>query len=199
MNDKPLPINQGAPVRVIVPGVAGARSVKWLDRITVQEEESQNHYQRQDYKILPPEVTNKDEAKKYWDLVPAIQDMPVNSVIGSPETGDTIKLAPDGTTKVQGYALPQGSDGPIVRVDVSSDAGESWQAASLLKNEESQGKWCWVLWQATVGVSPGIGRMILSRATDSGGNIQEKSPVWNLRGVGYNGYGESRDLTVESS
>ncbi len=38
MNGKPLPVNHGYPVRIIVPGVSGCRSVKWLDRITVQSE-----------------------------------------------------------------------------------------------------------------------------------------------------------------
>lgn len=37
MNGKALPVNRGAPVRVVVPGVAGARSMKWLDRIAAQE------------------------------------------------------------------------------------------------------------------------------------------------------------------
>jgi sulfite oxidase len=32
---------------------------------------------------------------------------------------------------------------------------------------------------------------------DKGGNVQEKNPTWNLRGVAYNGYGDVRDLTVE--
>lgn len=40
MNDKPLPPNHGAPVRIVTPGIAGARSVKWLDQITVQMTET---------------------------------------------------------------------------------------------------------------------------------------------------------------
>ena len=69
MNGKPLDAEHGAPVRVIVPGVAGARSVKWVSRITVQEEDSKNFYQQHDYKILPPEATDKQSAEKFWDKV----------------------------------------------------------------------------------------------------------------------------------
>ena len=52
MNGKLLPARHGFPVRTIVPGVLGARSVKWLDSITVSDEESPNFYQRHDYKVL---------------------------------------------------------------------------------------------------------------------------------------------------
>ena len=76
MNGKPLTAKHGFPVRVIVPGVSGCRSVKWLDRITVQSQESTNLYQRYDYKILPPEATDKEMAKKYWDLYVCSNLMP---------------------------------------------------------------------------------------------------------------------------
>lgn len=39
MNGKPLPIDHGAPVREVAPGIAGARAVRWLDRIVVEDEE----------------------------------------------------------------------------------------------------------------------------------------------------------------
>jgi len=40
------------------------------------------------------------------------------------------------------------------------------------------------------------GKKIVSRATEKGGNVQARSPEWSIRGVGYNGYGQSQDLTV---
>ncbi|KAI9766398.1 MAG: hypothetical protein M1835_007190, partial [Candelina submexicana] len=131
MNGQTLPPNHGFPVRVIVPGIAGARSVKWLDRITVQLEESKNFYQQHDYKVLPPEATNKEEATKYWHTVPAIQDMPMNSVIAVPQNGDTIELSSEGTTQVKGYALPAGDQGPVVQVEISVDEGKSWIKADI--------------------------------------------------------------------
>ena len=36
MNGQPLPLVHGAPLRVVVPGYIGARSVKWLERIEVR-------------------------------------------------------------------------------------------------------------------------------------------------------------------
>ena len=196
MNGKVLPIRHGYPVRVCTPGIAGARAVKWLDRITVQLEESKNFYQQRDYKILPPEATDKETAAKYWDVTPAIQDMPVNSVIAVPQNGDTIKLEPDRTTLVEGYGLPQGDQGPVVKVQVSTDNGTTWQDAQIKNNDGGRGKWCWVLWNAVVKLEKGDKCRILSRAIDKGGNTQAENPQWNLRGVGYNGYGESRDLKI---
>ena len=201
MNGKPLPPNHGFPARIITPGIAGARSVKWLDRITVQACESPNFYQQHDYKVFPPEATDAEAAKQYWHQVPAIQDMPVNSVVGVPTTGDTVELDAEGTVEVRGYALPSGEDGPVVRVEVSADEGRSWVDAELLGSGETDGegvslKWAWCLWRARVRVERGRERRILSRATDKGGNGQVEMPRWNLRGVAYNGYGEARELTV---
>ncbi|KAI9794502.1 MAG: hypothetical protein M1833_000362 [Piccolia ochrophora] len=196
MNGRKLPANHGYPVRVIAPGIAGARSVKWLDRITVQRTESKNFYQQRDYKILPPEATNKDEAEKYWHAVPPIQDMPVNSVVAVPESGQRVLLDSGGNIEVKGYALPHGADGPVIKVEVSSDEGKSWADAEINDGPEGRGKWCWVLWRATVNLTRGPRGKIWSRATDAGGNVQCASPAWNLRGVNYNGYGEARDLDV---
>ncbi|KAI9816441.1 MAG: hypothetical protein M1826_001831 [Phylliscum demangeonii] len=223
MNGQPLLPKHGFPVRVIAPGVAGARSVKWLDRITVQARESDNYYQQHDYKILPPHVRDWAAAEPVWATLPAVQDMPVNSAIGCPAEGETLR---GGRVVVRGYALPQGDQGPVVRVDVSVDEGRSWieaeiwdplppddaapgggaggghesgagAGAAVTTAAAHRGKWTWVRWSATVCLSPGSRRRILSRARDAAGNVQPACPVWNLRGVNYNGYGEVRDLTVE--
>ena len=193
MNSKPLPVKHGAPVRIIAPGIAGARCVKWLERITVQFTESENFYQKRDYKILPPEATDKTKAKKHWDATPALQDMPINSVIGSPQSGDTVKLGTDRIIEVRGYALPQGADGPIIKVEVSADEGETWRVAELIGE---RGKWSWALWRVRMRMESGGKQRIFSRATDKGGNVQCANPQWNLRGVAYNGYGESRNIMV---
>jgi sulfite oxidase len=193
MNGKQLHPNHGFPVRVIVPGVAGARCVKWLDEITIQLKESQNYYQTKDYKVLPPEAVDRKAAEKFWDSTPAIQDMPINSVIARPLSESKVALSEKGTIVVQGYALPHGDQGPVIKVEVSVDEGKSWVAADIVAGKGL--KWCWVLWKAEVEVKKGK-RRVLSRATDTGGNVQAKCPVWNLRGVCYNGYGEARDLEI---
>ncbi|KAI9658612.1 MAG: H(+)-transporting V1 sector ATPase subunit A [Bathelium mastoideum] len=198
MNNETLPVNHGYPVRIVAPAIAGARAVKWLDHITVQLEESSNFYQQHDYKVLPPEAQDSESAAPFWHKVPALQEMPVNSVVGKPQTGDTITLDGDGMTTVEGYALPSGDAGPITRVEVSGDDGTTWSDATLIdgSDEHVSSKWSWVLWTCRIRLSPGEGQVILSRATDGTGNVQEAHPEWNLRGVAYNGYGEARELKV---
>jgi len=197
VNGGPLTPEHGAPVRVIVPGVAGARSVKWVEEITVSNNESKGFYQQFDYKVLPPEVTTSEEAKKHWESTPSLQAMPVNSVIAVPESGSMVQLGLDGKIDVTGYALPGGDGGPVTHVEISVDGGSTWTQAELLQGAGTdEGRWCWCLWTARVPVEKGKPRTVLSRARDQQGVWQEKAPVWNLRGVAYNGYGEAKDLEI---
>ena len=163
----------------------------------MQEKESDNFYQQYDYKILPPQAIDAEAAKQYWHITPGLQDMPVNSIVARPQNKETITLPPDGRFEVKGYALPYGDQGPVTKVEVSTDDGKSWIDATISEESKTGGKWSWVLWTASVKLSTGIGKRILSRAIDAGGNTQDPNPAWTLRGVGYNGYGESRNLTIQ--
>lgn len=190
-NGELLTPEHGFPVRIVVPGIAGARSVKWLDEIRVSEEESTNFYQKHDYKILPKEAVDKEAAKEFWDTTPALMDMPVNSVVAWPEEDVQVQRDENGQIEAKGYALPAGEDGPVVKVEVRIDNGP-WQEAEIDRCGENAGKWCWCLWRWKGFVKPGKKRTIWSRATDQGGNMQESErSEWNLRGVAYNGYGEA--------
>src|SRR6202035_2649473 len=57
MNGEPLPAAHRAPLRVVVPGFIGARSVKWLADVHLQEEPSDNYFQAKAYRLFPPQVT----------------------------------------------------------------------------------------------------------------------------------------------
>ena len=202
MNGVTLTSAHGYPARIIAPGLAGVRSVKWLDKITVQQKESSNHYQQRDYKVLPPNVDTPERAEKEWSLVPALQEMPINSSILSPCSDSTTSRDQHDKAVIRGYAIPGYGSGPITNVAVSADDGESWSDADLYVGldksiDQSRLKWAWCLWQIKMPLREGSGRRFLSRATDKGGNAQrEARSEWNLRGVAYNGYGEVNNVNV---
>ncbi|KAL2756046.1 hypothetical protein ACRALDRAFT_1063978 [Sodiomyces alcalophilus JCM 7366] len=103
MNGRPLPPDHGFPLRALVPGHVAARSVKWLNRVVVSEEESQSQWQQKDYKLFGPNVTDPD-----WSKAPAIQEMPITSAITAVKLGDWAPLPPE--TKEQNMSTqPNGN------------------------------------------------------------------------------------------
>jgi sulfite oxidase len=185
MNGEPLSRDHGYPVRVIAPGIVGARSVKWLGRIVVSEEESTSHWQRNDYKGFSPSVD--------WDTVdftqsPAIQELPVTSAICDPVHGDTVTLTPEGKMIVRGYAW-SGAGNMIVRVDLTADRGKTWHVAHFT-DQDTKSKpphhWAWKLWKAEIPITSGEKQVELwVKAVDSCYNTQPENfdNIWNLRGV----------------
>ena len=197
MNGEVLSPKHGFPVRVVVPGVLGARSVKWLDKITVSQRESPSFYQQRDYKILPREASDSKSAENYWDKVPPMMDNCINCCVLTPEDDETVKLSPAGSVTIKGYAIPQGPDGPVTKVEVSTDDGRSWKQAKINDGGSMASKWSWVFWETELDMEKGENKRIFSKATDKGGNTQtEERSQWNLRGVGYNGFESTTGLRV---
>lgn len=168
----------------------------------MQRQESNNFYMQHDYKILPPHVTTKELAMQHWHLVPPMQLMPINSIIATPSSGSVIMPDPkDGKIEVGGYALPQGDDGPVTKVEISLDRGTSWEEAEIVLEKPT--RWSWAIWKARVDITRLIddsgaesSKRIWSRCWDKGGNLQTGDCGWNWRGVGYNGYGESKNMKL---
>jgi len=104
--------------------------------------------------------------------------LPLNSVIAR------VDFIPNQTLYVKGYALA-GSSGNVKAVELTLDEGKSWKRAKILYQE---GKWSWTIWEAELDYTANKGT-IFSRAIDTGGNVQPKDGVWNIRGVAYNGWG----------
>lgn len=101
MNGVPLPKDHGYPIKVVVPGVVGARNVKWLGRIVVSEKESDSHWQQNDYKGFCPS-TDWDDAD--FTKSPAIQELPVISAICRPFPNEVVKIN-DGYVLVKGNSF----------------------------------------------------------------------------------------------
>ncbi|KAF9401113.1 hypothetical protein BGX21_002648 [Mortierella sp. AD011] len=194
MNDQPLAREHGFPLRVIVPGFIGARSVKYLKKIIVQPQESALFFQRQDYKIFAPTIndTNVEEA---WDSTASLGEMNVQCVICTPTEDEVIpSLEP---VTVKGYAIAGGGKG-IYRVEVSIDGGDTWETVDKMEqkcDERSGMFWTWAIWEKTV---PRINSSaeLVARAYDSSGNMQPEHPIWNYRGVMNNAWSRAHVTQV---
>jgi sulfite oxidase len=187
MNGEPVPIDHGYPLRVLVPGHVAARSVKWLNSISLSDEESPSHWQQRDYKGFSPSATLETSD---YSKAQSIQEMPVQSAIISPKSGDNVSLIEHQGQKgffVKGYAWSGGGRG-INRVDISSDGGQSWKDAELQANKKQEWgqQWAWTKWETFIPVSKDQKELeIVCKAVDSAYQVQPESMlgIYNVRGV----------------
>ena len=173
MNGQPLDPIHGFPIRTIVPGYIGARSVKWLSRITLQAEPSKNYFQDRAYRLFPPDA-NPESVD--WKTGMQLSHLDINCVISSPENNHKTD---QGLFKVKGFAISKGGT-KISSVEISINGGESWISANLLSNQE---KWAWTFWEREIHFSKGQ-HEIIARASDSESGTQPQSleQVWNFKG-----------------
>ena len=173
MNGEPLPPVHGYPLRVVVPGCIGARSVKWVSEIIVSDAPSENYFQAHAYRMFPPDIGPHNVR---WEDGTMLHDLPLNSVIWAPLPGGTV---PAGETTVRGWAMAAGGD-VIERVELSADGGRTWADAELT---ERGNRWTWTFWRHTVKLPRGK-HTLISRATDSAGRMQPESvdQLWNFKG-----------------
>ncbi|EJD06445.1 molybdopterin binding oxidoreductase [Fomitiporia mediterranea MF3/22] len=199
MNSQSMSPDHGYPLRIVIPGYTGARWVKWLGRINIARGESPNFYQQRDYKVLPPECTNAEQAAPWWDKVASIESLPVNSIIASVNE----VYGEEGKIRIKGYAMGNGGvGGQIASVQVAIEpdeegAEEQWVDSVITYQE---GKWSWTLWECLLDVGPMKARIegkggkremkLVCRAKDGKGDMQKRECAWNMRGVAFNAYGQ---------
>merc|ERR1712216_276471 len=104
MNGEPLPRDHGFPLRVMIPGFVGARSVKWISKIIATKKECDGMHQTGiAYKQLGPNQNNLSKIpKQYIVELPPIDQVPVTSSITNPDPGTAVK--PGQQLMLQGYA-----------------------------------------------------------------------------------------------
>jgi sulfite oxidase len=170
MNGELLPAVHGAPLRVVVPGYIGARSVKWLERIELRADPWDGYFQRVVYRLLAADEVPAPDRGIALGLIA------LNSAILAPAEGATVAAGP---VSVSGYAFA-GGDRSVQRVDVSTDDGRSWARAELL---EDLGRWAWRQWHVTLTLQPGEHELVV-RAWDSSAATQpeDEAALWNPKG-----------------
>jgi len=179
LNGAPLPRPHGFPLRAVVPGWIGARSVKWLGRIEVAAEPSPNYFQTRAYRMAR-EVNHADPRDVSRGT--ALAEVPLNTVILDPATGSVL---PAGRHLVRGWSMGAGG-GPLARVELSLDGGRSWRPARTARSGE---RWAWTFWELEVALPPGA-HTIMARAVGADGATQPTSAqeTWNVKGYGNNAW-----------
>jgi DMSO/TMAO reductase YedYZ molybdopterin-dependent catalytic subunit len=173
MNERPLSIEHGFPLRVIAPGWAGDSWVKWLQHIEVLDHEFDGFWMKTAYRH-PPHPVAPGTAVDPKDMVP-VTDLNVKSMIAAP-----LGSAKPGQVKIQGAAWSNSS--PVSKVDVSTDGGKTWSAAKLLGQRTKYG---WRLFQHDWKAEEGQ-HALVSRATNEAGQAQPLSEEWNPSGYLWN-------------
>jgi hydroxyacylglutathione hydrolase len=172
MNGRPLPPAHGYPLRLVVPGYIGARSVKWLATITVQAQPSTNYFQARTYRLYPSRVRSETTPEHGFSL----GETPVNSVVCEPSEGAVV-TGP--RVVARGYAITGGTR-EIERVEISLDRGATFATARLLGPGHAG---AWRLWEGELELGPGPYELVV-RAWDSAASTQPESAegIWNLKG-----------------
>ena len=162
MNGTQLPLLNGFPLRLIVPGWFSTYWVKALDTIEVLTTPDTGYWMEKAYRVpTAPRAT----------VVPGAKDFPTAPI------GRMIPRAfftRADATAVRGVAL--GGDAGVAKVDWSIDAGKSWQAAEL---GPDHGAFGFRRWSATL---PSGSHTVAVRATNAKGEVQGTDPVWNPGG-----------------
>jgi sulfane dehydrogenase subunit SoxC len=153
-NGEPIYPENGYPMRLLLPGYEGAASIKWLRRIKLVEAPAMDINDVRYSSILLPSGKS----------VQFFFTQEVKSFITRPSPG--LNLRAPGYYEISGLAFS--GNGKISRVDVSADGGKSWAEAALQEPVLSKAFTRFrMAWEWNGGPS-----VLLSRATDEGGNVQ---------------------------
>lgn len=174
MNGEPLPKIHGYPLRVVVMGYIGARSVKWLYRIKAIENPSLAPVQSREYLYFNQQVGKYNQ--RPIDGI-QIQEMPVSSAIMSPWTKQTI--VHNGKIHCKGWAYSGGGRWPE-RVELSADGGFTWYAVPE-DQLSKKGKWTWRTWEIDLPCDVEGWIEIVCRCWDNSLNTQPLNvrAAWN--------------------
>ena len=174
MNGEQLPLLNGFPLRLIVPGWYSTYWVKMLNDIEVLDQPDTNYWTKTAYTIPDTPRANIRPGETDVKFVPISRMVP-RSFITNIKEGDTLQVG--ASTLARGIAF--GGDSGVSRVDFSSDGGKSWQAAALGTDE---GKYSFRQWQHRFTPPTKGGQVLKVRCTSSGGEAQPDTPNWNPSG-----------------
>jgi Oxidoreductase molybdopterin binding domain/Mo-co oxidoreductase dimerisation domain len=174
MNGEQLPLVNGFPLRLVVPGWYATYWVKMLNDIEVLNQPDTNYWTKVAYTIPDKPHASIEPGETNVNMIPINRMVPRSFVTNLP-SGQKVNAATPAT--LRGIAL--GGDCGVASVDYSIDRGRSWRQALVRKD---QGKYGFRQWQTQFTLpSPG-NYTVLTRCTNSNGVAQPETPNWNPAG-----------------
>jgi len=174
MNGEALPMLNGFPARLIVPGWYATYWVKNLSEITVLDHEFDGFWMKTAYRIPATPCGCIEPGSKPGRTVP-INRMNVRSVIATPADGERVAVGRSITLK--GVAFDGGYG--IAAVEISEDSGTSWQRVQL---GQDFGRYAFREWSATWTPGEPDRHRLMIRASNRVGESQPAEPLWNPSG-----------------
>jgi hypothetical protein len=179
-NDQPLPMLNGFPLRLVVPGWYSTYWVKSLTELTVLDAAFDGYWMAKAYRIPATEGADEPPDRLAKETVP-ISRLDVRSLIVNPEPGARLRVGM--ACAMDGIAFDGGAG--ITRVEVSVDGGTAWQDAAL---DSELGRYSFRRWRlAWTPTRPGPVTIVV-RATSASGEQQRATPQWNRAGYMRNVY-----------
>lgn len=178
MNGQQLPMLNGFPLRLVVPGWYSTYWIKALDRIEVLSAPDDNFWTAKAYRIPDNPRASVAPGAKDFATIPIGKMVPRSFVTNR---RNEATLAPGAPLKLRGIAF--GGASGVSRVELTRDGGRSWQAASLDRDE---GRYSLRAWSANLGALPSGDHRIGVRCTATDGQTQVADPIWNPSGYMYN-------------
>ena len=174
MNGDQLPLLNGFPLRLIVPGWYATYWVKMLNDIEVLDSPDTNYWMKTAYTIPDTPHADMRPGQTNVPMVP-INKMVPRSFITNLKGGTTIKAG--ASIVVRGIAF--GGNTGVKQVDFSADGGKTWSLAHLGKDE---GKYSFRQWQTNFVPAAKGALTLMVRCTNANGEAQPAEPNWNPAG-----------------
>jgi sulfite oxidase len=191
LNGAPLPAVHGGPLRLVIPGYYGNVQVKWLTRLRLEANETNNFFQIPDYRTPKKRIEPGTAVEYTFDNSDPNFAMKINSRIYLPEDGSNVSATE--RTLLRGAAWNDGA-AELVAIEVSRDRGATWTATQL---DASAGPYAFREWSLSMTFEKGE-HTIWVRAVDALGRTQpvDGGLFWNPGGYGWNAIEKIRVIAV---
>jgi DMSO/TMAO reductase YedYZ molybdopterin-dependent catalytic subunit len=178
MNGEQLPLLNGFPLRLIVPGWCAVYWVKMLNDIEVLTHPDTNYWTASGYRVPDVPRYNVKPGETGFKMIPVTRNLP-RSFITNIRSGDSVPAAT--ASLVRGIAF--GGDCGVARVDLSIDGGKSWQPTQL---GADQGTYGFRQWQTHVTLPERGAHTVMVRCTNTKNEAQPDFHIWNPSGYMFN-------------